>query len=86
MGFRSHSPSRSAKRSIKKTFGQDYFSDTCHVFSVSLGGGGGLLGVPDGLHLGQVGAVLGNESILEEVGFKFFSSSGQLFGQGKKLV
>ena len=29
-----------------------------HVFSVGLGGSGGLLGVPDGLHLGEVGAVL----------------------------
>jgi len=29
-----------------------------HVFSVGLGGGGGLLSVPDGLHLGEVGAVL----------------------------
>merc|ERR1719234_1718927 len=29
-----------------------------HVFSVGLGGGGGLLSVPDGLHLGQVGTVL----------------------------
>ena len=35
--------------------------ETCHVFSVGLGGGGGLLSVPDGLHLGEVGAVLVGE-------------------------
>ena len=29
-----------------------------HVFSVGLGLGSGLLGIPDGLHLGDVGAVL----------------------------
>ena len=37
---------------------QIFIGDTCHVFSVSLGSSGGLLSVPDGLHLGQVGAVL----------------------------
>ena len=32
---------------------------TDHVLPVGLGGGGCLLGVPDGLHLGHVGTVLG---------------------------
>ena len=44
-----------------KIFENNRQKETCHVFSVGLGGGGGLLSVPDGLHLGEVGAVLVGE-------------------------
>ena len=68
LGFQSPSPGRSERGQVKEIhkllddfFDQDaqiFIGDTCHVFSVSLGSGGGLLSVPNGLHLGQVGAVL----------------------------
>ena len=74
-------------RTISETkTGHIFVGGAYHVFSVGLGSGGGLLSVPDGLHLGQVGAVLQIIWILSRIKIQsLFANMKTTFESGKKI-